>query len=210
MARSDAAAQAPGGALAASNGRTAMICAAVFVLMVGAAFAAVPLYRIYCQQTGFDGTTRRAEAAPTQILPQTIDVRFDTNVRGLPWSFTADQLSQTVHFGATSLAFFHVTNQGSQPVTGRAVFNVSPQTAGAYFSKLECFCFREQTLQPGQSMDFPVVYFVDPRFLSDPETRDMHTITLSYTFLPSVTPPDQRPRDAGSVTGLGEARRTGL
>ena len=200
--------QIPGAPL--SNGRVALICAAVFVLMVGASFAAVPLYRVFCQATGFDGATRRGQAAPTQVLDRMMTVRFDTNVRGLPWRFTADQLSQDVHIGATNLAFFHVTNQGSQPVTGRAVFNVVPETAGAYFSKLECFCFREQTLQPGQSMDFPVVYFVDPRLVDDLETRQIRAITLSYTFLPAVTQAGAQPAASTGAAPLGEARRTGL
>ena len=191
----------------AANARLALICAAVFLGMVGASFAAVPLYRSFCQATGWDGATRRATQAPDQVLARTIEVRFDTNVRGgLPWTFTADQLSQQVHIGATSLAFFHVTNTGDRPVTGRAVFNVSPESAGPYFSKLECFCFREQTLQPGQSMDFPVVYFVDPRFVTDIDTRDFSAITLSYTFLPAINQPSTARAENGRASPLGEAR----
>lgn len=196
--------------LAVSNGRMALICTAVFATMIGASFASVPLYRAFCQATGFGGTTQRANANTGQVLDQVVTVRFDTNVRGLPWRFTADQLSQTVHIGATNLAFFRVTNQGATPVTGRAVFNVVPETAGAYFSKLECFCFREQTLQPGQSIEFPVVYFVDPGFAADPETRAARDITLSYTFLPSITPAAATPASMTGSVPLGEARRSGL
>jgi cytochrome c oxidase assembly protein subunit 11 len=128
----------------------------------------------------------------------------------MPWTFTADQLSQRVNIGATSLAFFRVRNDSSRPVTGRAVFNVTPETAGGYFVKLECFCFREQTLQPGQTMDFPVVYYVDPRLATDPETRDFQALTLSYTFLPSVNPPPPQRTAALAPPGLGEAARAGL
>lgn len=167
--------------------RTAAICTAVFFGMVGAAFAAVPLYRIFCQQTGYDGASRRANARPGQILDKRVTIRFDANVRGLPWDFGPDQLSQTVRIGDTGLAFFHVTNRSDKPITGHAAYNVAPQGAGLYFEKLECFCFTDQTLKPGQSADFPVVYFVDPRFASDPNTRNTPEITLSYTFFPAAS-----------------------
>jgi cytochrome c oxidase assembly protein subunit 11 len=150
--------------------------------MVGAAFAAVPLYRIFCQQTGFDGASRRASVRPDRVLNQTVTVRFDANVRNLPWDFGPDQLSQTIKIGATGLAFFHVTNRGDQPITGHASYNVTPQRVGLYFEKLQCFCFTDQTLKPGQSADFPVVYFVDPGFAKDPDTKNTPEITLSYTF----------------------------
>jgi cytochrome c oxidase assembly protein subunit 11 len=162
--------------------RTAAICALVFFGMVGAAFAAVPLYRIFCQQTGYDGASRRAEARPGKVLNQTVTVRFDANVRNLPWDFGPDQLSQTIKIGDTGLAFFHVTNHGDQAITAHASYNVVPQRVGLYFEKLQCFCFTDQTLKAGQSADFPVVYFVDPRFASDPDTKNTPQITLSYTF----------------------------
>jgi cytochrome c oxidase assembly protein subunit 11 len=162
--------------------RTALICGAVFFCMVGAAFAAVPLYRIFCQQTGFDGASRRASVRPDQVLNQTVTVRFDANVRDLPWDFGPDQISQKIKIGATGLAFFHVTNRSDQPITGHASYNVTPQLVGLYFEKLECFCFTDQTLKPGQSAHFPVVYFVDPRFAGDPDTKNTPEITLSYTF----------------------------
>lgn len=167
-----------------SNTRIALICAAVFVGMVGAAYASVPLYKAFCQMTGFGGTVSKAEAAPTKVLDQTVVVRFDANVRNIPWDFKPDQVSQTIRIGETGLAFFRVTNHGDKPVTGRASYNVLPVAAGAHFQKLECFCFTEQTVQPGKTLEFPVVYFVDPAFASDPETKGEPEVTLSYTFFP--------------------------
>lgn len=166
---------------------TALIGFGVVVLMTGAAFAAVPLYRTFCQLTGFDGTVRKAEAAPTRVLDQTLVIRFDANVRGVPWAFAPDQTSQTVRIGKTGLAFFHVKNNGDKPVTAHAAYNVVPESAAKYFQKLQCFCFTDQTLQPGQSADFPVVYFVDPKYVSDPDTKNEPDITLSYTFFPVAT-----------------------
>ena len=169
----------------AKAARTALICAVVVVGMTGAAFAAVPLYRAFCQATGFDGTVRRADAAPKASLDRTIKVRFDGNVRNLSWDFEPEQVSQTVKIGDTSLAFFKATNTGSKPVTGTAVFNVVPEAAGAHFRKLECFCFQEQEIAPGETIQFPVVYFVDPELVKDPEAKRIDEITLSYTFYPA-------------------------
>ena len=168
--------------------RTALLGAVVVFAMTGAAFAAVPLYKTFCQLTGFDGTPRRAEVAPTQVLERKLLVRFDANVRGMPWDFAPDQATQSVQIGKTGLAFFRVTNHSSKPVTGHAAYNVTPEGAAKYFQKLECFCFTDQTLQPGQTMDFPVVYFVDPKFDSDPETKGGQDVTLSYTFFPVAAP----------------------
>ena len=170
--------------LARRNGRIALVCAVVFAGMVGAAYAAVPLYRAFCQLTGFDGTVRQAEAAPTQVLDRKVTVRFDANVRNMPWDFKPDQVAQEVRIGDTGLAFFRVTNNGKAPVTGQATYNVVPEQAGLYFQKLECFCFTDQTVQPGRTVEFPVVYFVDPQYASDPKTRGGEEITLSYTFFP--------------------------
>ena len=182
----------------AKAARTALICGAVVVGMTGAAFAAVPLYRAFCQATGFDGTVRRADAAPKASLDRTIKVRFDGNVRNLSWDFEPEQVSQTVKIGDTSLAFFKATNTGSKPVTGTAVFNVVPEAAGAHFRKLECFCFQEQEIAPGETIQFPVVYFVDPELVKDPEAKRIDEITLSYTFFP-IEPkaPAQRSAVAG-------------
>jgi cytochrome c oxidase assembly protein subunit 11 len=168
----------------AKAARTALICAGVVAGMTGASFAAVPLYRAFCQATGFDGTVRRADAAPKAALDRTITVRFDGNVRNISWDFQPEQVSQTVKIGETSLAFFKATNTGSKPVTGTAVFNVVPESAGAHFRKLECFCFQEQEIAPGETIQFPVVYFVDPELVKDPEAKRIDEITLSYTFFP--------------------------
>jgi cytochrome c oxidase assembly protein subunit 11 len=170
------------------NGRIALICGAVFVLMVGLAFAAVPFYRAFCQATGFNGAVRRASFAPGATA-QTVTVRFDANVNGVAWRFAPVQASQTVRLGAATLAFFRATNTSDKPITGRALFNVVPEAAGQYFNKLECFCFRNQTLAPGQTAEFPVVYYVDPRYAKDRDTRYQSEITLSYTFFPAVTGP---------------------
>lgn len=174
--------------LGARNGRLALICATVFVAMVAAAFAAVPFYRAFCQATGYNGTVRRATAATasTPVAAGTVSVRFDTNVNGIAWRFEPEQASQVTHFGEHRLAFFRATNTSNHTLTGRAVYNVTPETAGQYFSKLECFCFKNQTLAPGQSAEFPVVYTVDPRYAHDRDTQGQTEITLSYTFFPAV------------------------
>jgi len=168
------------------NKKVALICAGAFVAMVGASFASVPLYRAFCQVTGFDGTVRRAEVAPDKVLDRKLTIRFDANVRDLPWTFTAEQVSQELKIGETGLAFFKVTNNGDKPITGRAIYNVVPESAGAYFQKLECFCFDDQTIAAGQTIEFPVVYFVDPKYAEDFETKGKGEVTLSYTFFRSV------------------------
>src|SRR6478752_7211990 len=137
-----------------SHAKVAAICG-----MVGAAYAAVPLYKLFCQATGFDGTVRKASAKPTKVLDRKIEVRFDANVRTLPWDFQPMQTSQQIRIGDTGLAFYKVTNHSDKPLTGRALYNVVPGQAGAYFQKLECFCFSNQTIEPGQTVEFPVVYF---------------------------------------------------
>jgi len=168
------------------NGKVALICAAAFFGMVGAAYAAVPLYKLFCQATGFDGTVRKAEAKPDKILDRKVTIRFDANIRELPWQFQTLQASQDIRIGETGLAFFKVTNPTDKPQTGRALYNVVPEAAGPYFQKLECFCFSSQTIQPHQTVEFPVVYFVDPAYVKDPETVGKNEITLSYTFFPAV------------------------
>lgn len=193
-------------AVARRNVRIALICAAVFAGMVGAAFAAVPMYRAFCQATGYGGTVRKAEVAPTKILDRQLTVRFDANVRNIPWDFKADQLSQQVRIGATGLAFFHVKNNSDRPITGRASYNVVPEQSAAYFHKLECFCFSDQTLQPGQAADFPVVYFVDPQYADDPETRDGQEITLSYTFFQIANQPKTTQTAASALGGTPKGR----
>lgn len=171
---------------AGRNARLAVVCGLLFTAMVGAAYASVPLYRAFCQLTGYDGTVRRAEIAPDRVLDRKLTIRFDANVRELPWTFTPNQVSQELKIGDTGLAFYRVTNNGKTPLTGRASYNVIPESAGPYFQKLECFCFTDQTIAPGATVEFPVVYFVDPRFAEDFESRGAQEVTLSYTFFPSV------------------------
>jgi cytochrome c oxidase assembly protein subunit 11 len=179
-----------------ANIRVALACAGVFLAMVGAAFAAVPFYRAFCQATGFNGAVKRASFAPGAVSPKTVTVRFDTNVNGVPWRFEPVQASQTIHLGAPTLAFFRATNTSGKAVTARALFNVVPEAAGQYFSKLECFCFTDQTLAPGQTAEFPVVYYVDPRFAEDRDTRYEPDITLSYTFFRAT----DRPKPVAEAT----------
>jgi cytochrome c oxidase assembly protein subunit 11 len=175
------------------NRNVAIVCAITFFAMVGAAFAAVPIYRAFCQVTGYGGAVRRAETAPDKISDQTLTVSFDTNVRGLPWDFTAEQRAQTMRIGETKLAFFKVTNHADHPVTARALFNVTPDQAGTYFRKLQCFCFSDQTVGAGQTVEMPVLYFVDPKFAQDINTKGVTDVTLSYTFFPAV---DAKPAPA--------------
>lgn len=168
------------------NRNVAVVCLLVFFGMVGAAYASIPLYRAFCQLTGYDGTVRKAEAAPDAVLDKTLTIRFDANVRDLPWDFRAEQVVQTMKIGETKVALFTVTNRSDKAMTGRAVFNVVPEQAGAYFEKLACFCFTNQTIQPHQTVQMPVLYFVDPKYADDPETRHKGEVTLSYTFYPAV------------------------
>lgn len=186
------------------NLRVALVCAGVLAGMTGAAYAAVPLYRAFCQATGFAGTVSRAKEAPKTVLDRTLLIRFDTNVRGLPWRFEPEQREQTLRIGASGLAFFTVTNTSDRPLTGRAAYSVSPDLAGAYFHKIRCFCFDNQTIPAHTTMRFPVVYFVDPKFASDPDTRDDQDVTLSYTFYPVAS------AAAKPAQPLGGSARAGL
>jgi cytochrome c oxidase assembly protein subunit 11 len=162
---------------------TAAVLVSVILGMVGLTAAAVPLYRLFCQVTGYGGTTQRAAAAPERPLDQTIEVRFNADVaQGLPWRFTPVEHAVTIRLGEQHLAFYRAHNSSGRPVVGTATFNVTPFKAGAYFSKIACFCFEEQTLQAGETVDMPVSFYVDPAILDDPDTRDVRAITLSYTF----------------------------
>ena len=184
------------------NRRVGVICALGFAAMVGAAYASVPLYKAFCQVTGYDGTVRKADVAPTQVLGKTLNIRFDANVRDLPWDFTALQTTQTVKIGETKVAVFRVTNHSDKAITGRAVFNVTPEQAGAYFEKLSCFCFTDQTIQAGQTVEMPVLYFVDPKYADDPDTKGKGEVTLSYTFYPAV---DAKPAAKVAAAKAGKA-----
>lgn len=165
---------------------TIMAMCFVFVgCMVGMAYAAVPLYQLFCQVTGYNGTTQRTEQYSDVILDQTMPVTFDANTsNGLNWDFKAAN-GITPKIGETVQVSFTATNRSSTPTTGTAVFNVTPMEAGAYFNKVECFCFTETTLQPGETLEMPVVFFVDPEITKADETKNIKTITLSYTFYPS-------------------------
>ncbi len=168
-----------------ANRRTALAMGAIVVVMAGLAFAAVPLYRVFCQVTGYGGTTQRAESAPAEIGQRVVTVRFNADVASLdlPWEFkTPDEQKVQVHVGEDKLVYFHARNTGSRPTVGVATFNVTPFKAGPYFKKVACFCFNEQTLGPGESVDMGVSFFVDPSIDKDPNLRDVTTITLSYTF----------------------------
>ena len=174
-------------AVAQRNGRTALLMALIVAAMLGLAFASVPLYKMFCDLTGFGGTPLRAERAPGAVAGQ-IGVRFDANVPpGLPWRFEPKQTTVRIKPGAQTQVFYRATNQSTRSSTGQAVFNVSPDQVGKYFRKIECFCFTEQTLKAGESVDMPVLFFVDPKVKDDPDTKAIDEITLSYTFYPVET-----------------------
>ena len=187
----------------AARFRTGILAALVAIGMVGLAYASVPLYRIFCQVTGFGGTTMQGTTAglatPEQmkaLAGRRIKVRFDGNVRGLSWDFAPTKNSMEIKIGEQAMAFFRATSTSSDRTTGSATFNVSPEAAGKYFVKIQCFCFNEQTLGPGQQVDMPVVYYVDPAILDDPDANRIDEITLSYTFFPV----DERTRAEGIYT----------
>lgn len=165
------------------NARVAVFAGIAAVAMVGAAFAAVPLYSLFCQVTGYGGTTQIALGEAGQVLDREVTVLFDANTgRGIPWQFEPVQRSITLHVGESGLAYYRATNTSDRRITGVAAYNVAPYKVASYFSKIECFCFTEQTLDPGQTMDMPVLFFVDPLIAEDAYLDDVHTITLSYTF----------------------------
>ncbi|WP_137156532.1 cytochrome c oxidase assembly protein [Rhizobium sp. FKL33] len=175
---------------AARRNRTVVIaCGAFVTAMVGMAYAAVPLYDMFCRVTGYNGTTQRVEQASDRILDETIRVEFDANsAQTLGWKFEAVDKAVTPRIGETVQINYRVTNTNSETETGKAVFNVTPMVAGAYFNKLQCFCFTDITLKPGETRDMPVVFFVDPEIVNTPETKDLKVLTLSYTFYPSDKP----------------------
>ncbi len=166
--------------------KTAIFAGILVLTMLGAAYASVPLYRIFCQVTGYGGTTQVADFAPGKVSDRIINVVFDANTAGvLPWKFHPVQRDVDVYVGEETLVFYTATNPSENPITGTATFNVTPAKAGKYFSKIQCFCFQEQTLEPGQSVDMGVAFFVDPAILDDPNLNDVERIVLSYTFFES-------------------------
>jgi cytochrome c oxidase assembly protein subunit 11 len=169
----------------ASHRGVVFTCVGALLFMGAATYAAVPLYRMFCQVTGFGGTPMRAEKASGAVVDHAVAVRFDANVTpGMPWEFQPVQRTISLKLGENALAFYKAHNSSDKPITGTASFNVSPDLAGAYFSKIECFCFKEQTLAPGETVDMPVSFFVDPAILKDRDAAHINEITLSYTFYP--------------------------
>jgi len=164
------------------NNRLVLILVAAAVFMGTMAFFALPLYHKFCELTGTNGTARRAYAASKIVTDRTMRVHFDANTEAIPWAFKPDKPYQDVRVGKTNVAFFQVTNTSDQPVTGRASYNILPDTMGPYFMKLQCFCFTNQTLKPGETRTFPVVYFLDPKLMKDSDTQGLPGVTLSYTF----------------------------
>lgn len=183
--------------LAYRNRRLALISFIVAAGMVGASYAAVPLYEIFCQVTGYGGTTQTAEIAPDKILDRKMTIRFNADVdRKLPWKFAAVQDRVEVRVGENALAFYRARNTSDRAVVGTATFNVTPLKAGQYFNKIECFCFTEQRLEAGGEVDMPVSFFVDPAIADDPNLNDVTEITLSYTFFQTEADPDRTARAA--------------
>ena len=181
------------------NRRVALIALVVAIAMLGLGYAAVPLYRMFCQATGFGGTPQRAttDNAPGEVAGRMINIRFDANVSpNLPWQFAPEQKSERIVIGQRNMAFFTAKNLSDHAITGTAAYNVTPELAGAYFTKVQCFCFTSQTLKPGETVRMPVIYYVDPAILKDKEAGKFNEITLSYTFFP-----DKSDVDSASVGG---------
>jgi cytochrome c oxidase assembly protein subunit 11 len=186
------------------NGAVVAVCALLVLSMAGLSFAAVPLYRLYCQVTGFQGTTQKAEKASDVVLDRVVKVHFDANTAAeLPWTFEPMQSSLEVKVGENTLAFYKATNNSDRPTTGTAVFNVTPDSVGAHFNKVQCFCFTEQRLEPGQSIEMAVSFFVDPAFVTDEETRNLSELTLSYAFYPLAEPRKKEGQAAAASSGKG-------
>ena len=167
--------------------RTGIMAGVLAASMLGMGFAAVPLYRIFCQVTGWGGTTMQVDAAQAAAVQPTTDmitVRFDANTRGIPWKFGPEQVTDQVAIGSRDLAIYIARNEGDTPTLGTASYNVTPEQAGKYFNKIQCFCFTEQALKPGQMVRMPVLYYIDPAIRDDPDTKNIKEITLSYTFFP--------------------------
>ena len=166
--------------------KTTLQAVAVVTFMFGMGWAAVPLYDLFCRVTGYGGTTNTSDVAPDTVLDQTMRIRFDASVaRDFPWDFKPEDRMHEIRIGEVGLAFYEAHNPTDEPIAGTASYNVSPYEAGRYFTKIDCFCFELQVLQPGETVMMPVTYFVDPDILRDRDARDTHTITLSYTFHPS-------------------------
>ena len=185
---------------ARSNRVVALVCVAVLGSMLGMSYAAVPLYDMFCRVTGYGGTTQQTTQYSQTILDRTIKVRFDANVAaGLPWQFRPIEREVKIKIGETTQVAFEAKNVSSQPASGRASFNVTPQLAGAYFMKMECFCFTDNELAPGETLDMPVVFYIDPEIVDLPEMKNINTITLSYTFFPIENAEEQNSAALGKT-----------
>jgi cytochrome c oxidase assembly protein subunit 11 len=191
---------------------TAIVLSSLVLGMVGLSFASAPLYRLFCEVTGYGGTPRTAGVSPSAgAVDQVVTVRFDSNVNsGLPWRFRPEQREVTVNLGAERLIHYEAINVSDRPVSGTATFSVTPYKAAQYFTKIECFCFTEQRLEPGQRVSMPVIFYVDPAMLEDRNARDVTMITLSYTFFPIDRPADderwKNPQAPGAEAGLLDRR----
>jgi cytochrome c oxidase assembly protein subunit 11 len=181
-------------------------CGVFVAMMVGAAYAAVPLYNWFCRTTGFGGTTQVSEKAPDFVLDRTVKVRFDSNIApGLPWKFKPEQTEITVRIGEVTTVHYKVTNEAARSTLGQASYNVTPPTVGAYFNKINCFCFTEQRMKPGETREMAVVFYVDPSIAKDPEHDTLKSITLSYTFFPlpdkatPVADANDKPNSSGKL-----------
>ncbi|HWL69818.1 MAG TPA: cytochrome c oxidase assembly protein [Geminicoccus sp.] len=193
--------------MSASNTRVALVCVAVIGGMVGLTAASVPLYDLFCKVTGYGGTTQKAETAPVEASDVEVTVYFNADTAAdMPWQFKPAQRSVKVRLGEEKLIFYTAENRTSQPIAGTATFNVTPFATGPYFAKIQCFCFEEQVLQPGQSVDMPVSFYVDPAMLEDEEAKDIRSITLSYTFFKDAAETSKlstraaEPAEAGTPT----------
>ncbi len=183
-----------------NNGAVVFMCLAFVFGMGAASYAAVPLYRMFCQLTGYNGTTQRVEQASTVVLDRKMRVTFDANVApGLSWEFKPVEREVNPRIGETIQVNFVAVNKSNEPQRGQAVFNVTPGEAGVYFNKVQCFCFNETVLKPGEKLEMPVVFYIDPDITKAVESKDIHTITLSYTFYPKEGPKPLASNEGGTV-----------
>ena len=191
------------------NTRLALRLVAVVPLMIALSFAFVPLYNWFCRTTGYGGTTSVSEKAPDEVLDRVITVRFDANVaKNLPWTFRPMQTEMKVRIGETGLAFFEAINPTDHVTAGQAAYNVTPDAAGAYFDKIACFCFELQVLRPGERVEMPVSFFVDPALVKDDEATYIQAITLSYTMFPTDVPEEAPAAEqAGAPSGPAPSAR---
>lgn len=190
------------------NAKTVVKLVGVGVFMGGLAWASVPLYDWFCRVTGFGGATNVAESGADEILDQTITVRFDASQeRGFPWTFEPMQREMEIRIGETGLAFYEAYNPTDRPIAGSSSYNVTPYEAGGYFVKIDCFCFQEQVLQPGERVEMPVTFFVDPEIVDDRDAKFVHTVTLGYTFYQIDLPEDAENEADDQQAALSGAER---